>query len=129
MQISVQIGIDWKWPTGTELGNVSFTELGTIIIFTGMIKLLELHVYFRLSLIRQIRLENYYPGTWWVVFWFKSVLSWSWGWGSAWELFKTGKSFPMYSFCSAASLSWEQDCVKAAMQAAVLGKEIYPGCK
>ena len=48
--------------------NVSFTELGTIIMFTGMIKLLELHVYFRLSLVRQIRLKNYYSGTWWVFF-------------------------------------------------------------
>ena len=24
MQISVQIGLDWNWPTGTELGKTSF---------------------------------------------------------------------------------------------------------
>ena len=23
MQVSVQIGLNWNWPTGTELGNIS----------------------------------------------------------------------------------------------------------
>ena len=24
MQVSVQIGLNWNWPTGTELGNMGF---------------------------------------------------------------------------------------------------------
>ena len=29
MQISVQIGLDWNWPTGTELGNKVDTLIKT----------------------------------------------------------------------------------------------------
>ena len=27
MQISVQIGLNWNWPTGTELGNIQFNTI------------------------------------------------------------------------------------------------------
>ena len=29
MQISVQIGLNWKWPTGTELGNIKLNNITT----------------------------------------------------------------------------------------------------
>ena len=29
MQISVQIGLNWNWPTGTELGNISLTNFNS----------------------------------------------------------------------------------------------------
>ena len=27
MQVSVQIGLNWNWPTGTELGNIQFNTI------------------------------------------------------------------------------------------------------